>query len=96
MNNNSGAQLIITKRYLSQRPAKCNEVLLRKGDVYLGNEMIKRNSNEGNMKVIVPNENFKPGKIHQFHNFVQYVQIYSCIGNLPEDFDTRHCFDTEI
>ena len=57
MNNNSGAQLIITKRYLSQRTAKCNEVLLRKGDVYLGNEMIKRNSNEGNMKVIVPNEN---------------------------------------
>ena len=96
MNNNSGAQLIITKRYLSQRPAKCNEVLLRKGDVYLGNEMIKRNSNEGNMKVIVPNETFKPGKIHQFHNFVQYVQIYSCISNLPEDFDTRHCFDTEI
>ena len=96
MNNNSGAQLIITKRYLSQRTAKCNEVLLRKGDVYLGNEMIKRNSNEGNMKVIVPNETFKPGKIHQFHNFVQYVQIYSCIGNLREDFDTRHCFDTEI
>ena len=76
MNNYSGAQLIITKRYLSQRTAKCNEVLLRKGDVYLDNEMIKRNSNEGNMKVIVPNETFKPGKIHQFHNFVQYVQIY--------------------
>ena len=80
MNNNSGAQLIITKRYLSQRTAKCNEVLLRKGDVYLGNEMIKRNSNEGNMKVIVPNETL----------------ISSSMSRFTEDFDTRHCFDTEI
>ena len=94
MKNDNGTQLNILRQYLGERTAKCNEVLLRKGDILVMKWL--NNWNEGKMKVIVPNETFKPGKIHQFHNFVQYVQIYSCIGNLPEDFDTRHCFDTEI
>ena len=94
MKNDNGTQLNILRQCLGERTSKCNEVLLRKGDILVMKWL--NNWNEGKMKVIVPNETFKPGKIHQFHNFVQYVQIYSCIGNLPEDFDTRHCFDTEI
>ena len=39
------------------------------------------------MKVIVPNEIFKPKKAHQFDSFVQYIRIYTCIGNFQEDFD---------
>ena len=38
---------------------------------YLGNEMIQKTSNEGKMKVIVPNETFKPEKTHHFRSFVQ-------------------------
>ena len=63
---------------------------------YLGNEMIKKTSNEGKMKVIVPNETFKPDKAHHFRSFVQCIRIYTCIGNFQEDFDTKHRFDTEI
>ena len=38
---------------------------------YLGNEMIQKTSNEGKMKVIVPNETFKSEKTHHFRSFVQ-------------------------
>ena len=63
---------------------------------YLGNEMIKKASNEGKIQVVVPNETFKPDKAHHFRSFVQYIRIYICIGNFQEGFDTRHRFDTEI
>ena len=39
------------------------------------------------MKVTVPNEIFKPKKAHQFDSFVQYIQIYTCIGNFQEYYD---------
>ena len=30
---------------------------------------------------------FKPKKAHQFDSFVQYIRIYTCIGNIQEGFD---------
>ena len=39
------------------------------------------------MKVTGPNEIFKPKKAHQFDSFVQYIQIYTCIGNFQEYYD---------
>ena len=39
------------------------------------------------MKVTGPNEIFKPKKAHQFDIFVQYIRIYTCIGNFQEYFD---------
>ena len=38
--------------------------------------MIKKASNEGKIKVVVPNETFKPDKAHHFRSFVQYIRIY--------------------
>ena len=38
------------------------------------------------MKVVVPNETFKPDKAHHFRSFVQYIRIYICIGNFQEYF----------
>ena len=48
------------------------------------------------MNITVPNGISKPNKAHQFDNFVQYIRIYTCIGNFLQDFDTRHRFDTEM
>ena len=45
---------------------------------------------KGKMKVTVPNE-MKPGKTYQFDSFVQYIRIYTCIGNFQEYFDKKHC-----
>ena len=42
------------------------------------------------MKVTVPNE-MKPDKTYQFDSFVQYIRIYTCIGNFQEYFDKKHC-----
>ena len=58
--------------------------------------MILKISNEGKMKVRVPNKTFKRKKTHQFDSFAQYIRTYTCIGNFQEDFDTRHRFDTEM
>ena len=33
MKNDNGTQLNILRQYLGERTAKCNEVLLRKGDI---------------------------------------------------------------
>ena len=85
MKNDSGTQLNILRQYLGERTAKCNEVLLRKGDTLVMKWL--KNWNEGKMKVTVPNEIFKPKKAHQFNSFVQYIRIYTCIGNIQEDFD---------
>ena len=48
------------------------------------------------MEVPVPYKTFKRNQTHQFDSFVQYIRIYTCIGNFQEDFDTRHRFDTEM
>ena len=85
MKNDNGTQLNILRQYLGERTAICNEVLLRKGDTLVMKWL--KNWNEGKMKVTVPNEIFKPKKAHQFNSFVQYIRIYTCIGNIQEDFD---------
>ena len=85
MKNDNGTELNILRQYLGERTAICNEVLLRKGDTLVMKWL--KNWNEGKMKVTVPNEIFKPKKAHQFNSFFQYIRIYTCIGNIQEDFD---------
>ena len=85
MKNDNGTQLNILKQDLGERTAEGNEVLLRKSDILVMKWL--KNWNEGKMKVTVPNEIFKPKKAHQFDSFVQYIRIYTCIGNIQEDFD---------
>ena len=85
MKNDNGTQLNILKQYLGERTSKCNEVLLRKGDILVMKWL--NNWNEGKMKVTVPNEIFETNKAHQFDSFVQYIRIYTCIGNFQEYFD---------
>ena len=85
MKNDNGTQFNILRQYLVERTAKYKELLLRKGDI-LAMKWLK-NWNEGKIKVTVPDEIFKPKKAHQFDSFVQYIRIYTCIGNIQEDFD---------
>ena len=93
MNNNYGTQLNIMKRYLGQRTENATSCFKEKAISWWWSDY--KSSNEGKMKVIVPNETFKSNKAHLFHSFVQCIRIYTCIGNFQEGFDTRHRFDTE-